>query len=195
MGCVDTGEIAFTGTGGYTTVAYVPGSANAGRPAIIQHPVTQQIIGAYQNATHLHWISARSDGTGWVDEGPVGVESDMAPAVAYFNDKIHLVYRDKSDEQNALWWMTHSDNTSSWSNPVQIPNTAPSESGPALAVFGDLLYCVYRGPENSLYYLTLDKGNATWSARRYIYGAASTSSPSLVVYKGKLYCPYTPPWD
>ena len=112
------------------------------------------------------------------------------PALAVFNGKLYMVYEGgEIVTDNRIRYRTLDGLTSSWSDELIIPY-AYTTFPPALAVYGDKLYLVYRGPktDDKLYFSTFDGTN--WSDVVQLPNSLTSDSPALAVYNEKLYLAY-----
>ncbi|MEU3991736.1 sialidase family protein [Streptomyces platensis] len=141
--------------------------------------------------TALWWTVYQPDGNSWSDPRQIPNQwSSASPAVAVFNNLVHLVYR---DAHGADMWHTSFDGNS-WSTPRRMANHYTS-AGATLAVFDNRLYCVYRGngSDGQLYSTTYNSSGSSgsWSPGQALSGGNySGGEPALAVYGGQLHCVY-----
>lgn len=141
--------------------------------------------------TALWWTVYQPDGNSWSEPRQIPNQwSSGSPAVAVFNNLVHMVYR---DAQGAYMWHTSFDGNG-WSTPRRMADNYTSV-GAALAVFDNRLYCVYRsqGSDGQLYATTYNgSGNSgSWSPGQALSGGNySGGEPALAVYDGQLHCVY-----
>ncbi|MEO3756351.1 hypothetical protein [Streptomyces sp. B6B3] len=104
-----------------------------------------------------------------------------------FQDTMYCVYRDDTQD-GELWYAVNASDGSGWSDPMRIPNQS-SKAAPAIAVFNDRLYCLYKasdGPE--LRCISFD--GTSWSKSEKIPGQKTSTGPGLAVFNDTLYCVY-----
>ncbi|ROO87362.1 delta endotoxin-like protein [Actinocorallia herbida] len=86
----------------------------------------------------------------------------------------------------ALTW-----NGDAWSADSPV-GTLTTSAAPALAVFGDALYCFYQGDlDGTLHYCVFDGAN--WSADQQVPGVQITGSPAAAEFDGRLYVAHQGP--
>ena len=148
------------------------------------------------------------DGTTWskdqlLQDSTNGTHKcDYAPAVATYQGKLICVHR--GTNSSTLWYSTF--DGQSWSADMQLSNGGnglhESADSPALAVYGDLLYCLHRGNslDTGLWYCTFD--GSAWSEDKQLSDGQnglhlSNTAPALgVLNGGALYCAHSgSTWD
>ncbi len=108
-------------------------------------------------------------------------QSKASPALAAFNDRLHMVHLGNSS--NDIWHSTF-DGTS-WSPNVTIPDQQ-SKASPALAAFAGKLHMVHLGnSSNDIWHSTFD--GTSWSPNVRIANQQSKASPALAAFAGKLH--------
>ncbi|MEV0620520.1 hypothetical protein AB0I81_44860 [Nonomuraea sp. NPDC050404] len=145
------------------------------------------LIPARQNGgdTSLYW-AVHEPGEGWShDQRFVEHFGVSNPALAEFQDRLHLVHRG-ADGDDGLWWTIY-DAEEGWSEDQRLPQHW-SAAGPALAAYDGQLYCVHRGAggDPALWWTRWDGSN--WSPDERLPGHASEVAPALAAYDGQLYC-------
>ncbi|WP_310832170.1 phosphatidylinositol-specific phospholipase C domain-containing protein [Paenibacillus pedocola] len=121
----------------------------------------------------------------------ISPESNLSPALASYNTQMHMVF--KGAHSNDLCQAVF--NGSQWTGNVKISSISgiSPESGlsPALAVFGDKLYMVFKGAHsNDLCQAVFDGSQWTGNVKiSSISGISPNSnvSPALVTFRDKLY--------
>jgi hypothetical protein len=119
--------------------------------------------------------------------------SKSNPALAVYKGKLYCVHRGDGDAK--LWWTVYETTSADAAEPKSgwSPDTAfpahYSAAGPALAAFGDYLYCVHRGngSDTELWWTRFD--GTRWSTDTRMSGRTS-HAPALAVFGGKLWCVY-----
>jgi hypothetical protein len=107
--------------------------------------------------------------------------SKSSPALAAFQDKLHMVHLD--DSSNEIWHSVF--DGSAWTPNVKIPSQL-SKSSPALAAFPGELYIVHLGDSsNDIWHSEYD--GQTWIPNLRIPDQQSKSSPALAAFQGKLH--------
>lgn len=121
------------------------------------------------------------------------VPTDGAPAVSHANDFLYYVHhRDSSDSR--LWWARYNVEGSGagWSADQVVKDAGGREvraSGAALTVYDGLLYCVLRGEDGRLRWLTHDTHAQEWGAEQTVPGGFTSSrAPVIERFKDDLYC-------
>jgi hypothetical protein len=128
------------------------------------------------------------------DVSDISPKTSQSPAVANYGGQLYILYR--GDEEPDIYLMTF--NGAKWAVNKRIseisdinPKTATS---PALAVFNNLLYVLYRGREETDIYVTTFNG-VVWSGNKRISEISgidpkTETSPAVAVFKGRLYMLY-----
>lgn len=154
----------------------------------------------YKGESSDNLYQATLNGTSWSgnkkisDTYSIDPKSNRSPAMATYKNQIIMVYKGASS--NNLYWAQF--NGSSWSGNKKISDTSKidpkSNATPALAVYNNKLYMVYKGESsNNLYVAEFD--GSTWSGNRKISDISnidpkSNQTPGLGVHKDKLYLIY-----
>ena len=134
-----------------------------------------------------------------IDKSSVSPKTNISPSVAVYQDKLYIVYKGQSSTDiyfticDATYW--YGDNKIA-SQPGAIK--PKSSSNPSLVVFNDLLYMIYKGPNNNdLNYAYFD--GYVWHGNSEIYKQPggirpqSDSNPGLAVFQGRLHMVYKSP--
>ncbi|MFD3779310.1 hypothetical protein [Streptomyces sp. NPDC058612] len=107
-------------------------------PVIAVHDVLMHMVQIGISGDELQHSVSNGMLNTWTPMKPLGGHfSHQRPGLASFGGKLHCVYRGHNN--NALWW-THYSN-GEWAQAKQL--RANCDSGPALAVFDNQLYCIY----------------------------------------------------
>jgi hypothetical protein len=128
--------------------------------------------------------------------GQADPRTQSAPALASYNGLLYLVYRGPSDNLFYISFDGHRwarSATKIVANPGQAdPRT---QSAPALASYNGLLYLVYRGPSDNLFYISFDghrwaRTSAPIAAGPGQRNPRTQSAPALASYNGLLHLVY-----
>ncbi|MGO4213653.1 hypothetical protein AB4Y89_19930 [Terriglobus sp. 2YAB30_2] len=133
---------------------------------------------------HIYWMCFggpdATDGTWTSPQWIPDVATSDTPALAVSPDNTRLccVYKGNGNDHLYQMWFDGNNWTTSGS---PIPQ-ADSQSGSALALFQDKLFCVYRGggSNNNIYYIESCDG-ANWSGANRIPNVATGAGPALAV--------------
>lgn len=120
----------------------------------------------------LFW--AESNGVQWTERGMVAgqdgvLESFANPAIAFFDQKIQLVYQTVEDS-SSIYWASLDPTTGKWTDHKGITAYNGALSGdlrvvcsPAVTVVNGKLYLIYQGqkPDNTLYWASYQNGRWT----------------------------------
>lgn len=88
-------------------------------------------------------------------------------------------------------WPGSDGKTTTWGpRKIQLPNRR-AVSGPALAVYNNVLFMVYPDYEARLRYTTWNDNTKEWNPDAYVGSAMSNMTPSLVVFDNRLFCLHT----
>jgi hypothetical protein len=113
--------------------------------------------------------------------------SRVGPAVARFNNRLHLAWTGTDNRLNIM--SSTSPNLGIFQFRNKRTSTQTSTVGPALAVLGNRLFLAWTGTDNRL--------NFMWSSDGISFGNrqtlphTSTASPALAVYDNVLYLVWT----
>ncbi|UQX04711.1 exo-alpha-sialidase [Streptomyces sp. RerS4] len=89
--------------------------------------------------------------------------------------------------ETGLWFSVFTPGAG-WGADTQFTTHYASET-PALAVFGDDLYCVYQGRgDNPGLWWTVHRGDGSWSEDQTFPAHHTLGSPALAVFQDRLYC-------
>jgi hypothetical protein len=90
----------------------------------------------------------------------------------------------------SLYWMTYREGVG-WSEREKMPEQKSREN-PALALFQDKMYCVYRDDrkEAALWYAVNSPDGTGWSEPKRIPDQHSNAAPAIAVFNDRLYCVY-----
>ncbi|MFJ7912929.1 hypothetical protein [Kitasatospora sp. NPDC096204] len=98
----------------------------------------------------------------------------------------------KRNPDTNLYWATYREGVDApgWSEREQMPDHKSVEN-PALALFQDKVFCVYRGHTDQALWFTVNTPDGTgWSDAEGIPRQFSKAAPALAVYGDRLYCVY-----
>lgn len=191
----------FDGTN-WSDDALIPGSDNAygvsGSPALCAYNGLLYCIRQGRGDSGNMYCGT-FDGTSWSDDALLPSSNNPfrlsgSPALAVFNDLLYCAFEDAGDEG---WVYCTTFDGRNWSPAVLIPNSnnAYGTSGtPALAVFGDRLFCARQGRGDSgwTWCSWLDGDGDGWADDMLIpdddnaYGMSG--SPALAAHNDLLYC-------
>ncbi|MFJ8923528.1 hypothetical protein ACIREK_29120 [Streptomyces sp. NPDC102415] len=94
---------------------------------------------------------------------------------------------DATPHETGLWFSVFTPGAG-WGADTQFTTQYASET-PALAVFGDDLYCVYQGRgDNPGLRWTVHRGDGSWSEDQPFPSHHTLGSPALAVFRNRLYC-------
>jgi len=142
----------------------------------------------YRYANNKGWLYhlSSTDGSNWssvnkVENGKTHDTSADTPALAVYQNKLHLVHRGENDER--LWHTSSTDGGITWGTISHLPDHYSSQ-GPALAVFDGKLVMVHRSKDGNkkpdLWYATYDGTN--WSTDIKFPDHYTGDNPALVSY-------------
>ena len=135
----------------------------------------------------------RTDGGSEGNERIPNQKSKASPALAVFNNELHMVHLD--DSSNDIWWSIY--DGVSWKKSDGSPGNEripgqTSKASPALAVFNNRLHMVHLGnSSNDIWWSIYDgvswkKSDGTAGNER-IPGQSSKASPALAVFDNRLH--------
>ncbi|GHO49826.1 tyrosinase family protein [Ktedonospora formicarum] len=110
--------------------------------------------------------------------------------LAWFKEKLYCVYRGPGGDEQL--YVTARDQKGIWSlaTPLNGSGLNYSNSGAALAVYNNTLYCVHAGARNHddfLWWSSTTDG-VTWTQDQQFPGSYSIARPALAVLRERLYC-------
>ena len=131
----------------------------------------------------------------WTQSHVRGLFSYSMPTLFKYNGHMHCVGRE-FQSRNPRWVTLHGD---IWSEvPTSLPPAACEDA--AFLEFGDMLYCVYRTPDDAMYQTTgtadpTQPGQLAWSTPSRITAAnwTTTHRPALTWWGPALYCAFRHP--
>ncbi|MFI1066515.1 hypothetical protein [Streptomyces spororaveus] len=126
---------------------------------------------------------ATYNGSSWTGDSALpGHETVSNPALAVYDNKLHLLHRGGNDTQ--LWHATY--DGSPWSADRRL-GAHESLEGPALAVYAGELYAIHRGygsSDQSLWWTKYRTGGPCTPDQRFP-GHESGAGPAAIVYRDK----------
>jgi hypothetical protein len=162
----------------------------------------------YKNETSSDLFAANMDFNGvWSWGAPisslqgssVSPKSDLGPSVAVYQDKLYIVYKGQNTKD--IFFTIYDGQF--WSGDARISSQPggirpESSANPSLVVFNNLLYMIYKGPQNNdLNYAYFD--GKVWHGNSEIYKQPgrirpeSNTNPGLAVFNGRLHMIYKSP--
>lgn len=124
---------------------------------------------------------------GWAVPKSANGSTTHSPACCSFEDRLVMVARQDND---AVMLSSFSTSVGSWEAQEQVPNIG-SANGPAIAVYNNALYMVWRGsgPDQDLWYTSSKIGYiaSSWLPQSHI-SSGSSGAPCLATFKGHLQC-------
>jgi hypothetical protein len=174
-----------------------------------------EVCAVYQNDSQDHMFcfsSSNNKGASWRSDGGfqsgVGIPGILgiggAPALAVFNGALHCAYQ--ANDPSNLLYVTRTYDGAGWMSPRQViiapEGSSPgvtvvytASSAPALAAFGDRLYCAFQlSSDHALSVISSADGDSwtmAWSALGpTTHGQFAGSAPALAVFNGTLYCAF-----
>jgi hypothetical protein len=141
--------------------------------------------------------------TGWSENRTINVQANLisSPALVEFQGSLYCFFRGRVREDETIYWRRFDGtNWSSGSNFPTVGFRSDPNAGMAVAVFGDRIICVYRGPgsDNRLRWTEMTPNPSgdpsiplVFTPERLLHDAQRTSvAPSLAVFNGQLICAY-----
>lgn len=169
----------------------IPGQKSKASPALAVFNNQLHMVHLDDSSNDIWWsiydgISwKKSNGTPGNERIP-GQKSKAPPALAVFNNRLHMVHSGSSS--NDIWWSIY--DGVSWKKSDGTPGNEripdqKSKAGPTLAVFNNELHMVHIGDSsNNIWNSTL---RTTWAANRRRYNGESLASPVMASLAGKFY--------
>lgn len=140
-------------------------------------------VGVGEHTPHL-MTTTQPPGDRWEPRVSTGAWTSAPPALAVFDGYVHCVLRGHGGNPT-LYWMKRT-TESGFGGTTPLPDV--TLGAPALAVFDDKLWCVYKKAlMPHLCYMTLGSSHGNWSAPKPIPGAMTDDVPGLAVHDGKLH--------
>jgi len=123
----------------------------------------------------------------WTDQHPLGRASFDVPALAAFQDKLFMAWRGVEGDEN-LYWGTYDGNPDlNWSTQNPPLTDRASTVGPALAVFQNKLYMVWKGAQGidendeRLFWATYDENDPRkWTDQSKMERATADQTGTVV---------------
>ena len=114
---------------------------------------------------------------------PNGYLSPVGPALVTFNGKLYSVVKGTDSK---LYVFNSPDGTA-WGGVYAIPGQSTTHT-PAVEVFNNKIYCVYKSVNSNDIVVTSSSDGANWSAAYFITPRMTPDTPSIAVFNGRLYC-------
>ncbi|WP_429425725.1 hypothetical protein [Nocardia sp. GAS34] len=141
------------------------------------------------------WWTVFTDGNKWnEDQKFTDHYSKSNPALAVYKGRLYCAHRGNTNDAS-LWWTMYettqadaAEPKSGWTPDTKFP-AHYSSAGPALATFGDYLYCVHRGNGSDTELWWSRFNGTSWSTDTRMSGRTS-DGPALAVFNNKLWCVY-----
>jgi hypothetical protein len=118
--------------------------------------------------------------------------TNAAPALAVYDNKLYLVYKGHHSV-DTIWWSWYEGGQWKGDEPVVVPGREPlTDAAPALAVYGDKLYLVYKDDSGTIWWSWYD--GREWKGHEPVgvpgRKPLTDAAPALAVYDNKLYLVY-----
>ena len=178
----------YDGPNAWNWLGLVPGAFTGAAPggAYMSTPFANLLLGwksdGADNALHY----AIFDSLHWGAAGIVaGAYSSHGPALATFENKVHLVWKGIPGDHN-VFHATY-DGTN-WSAPQQIPGIT-STSQPALTTYAGRLILAFKGKEGdpAIYWSALASGTQPWLPPIRISTFETGTGPAILEFAGRLH--------
>lgn len=197
--------IRYDGQGSWTAFSQ-PGMNSSLPPALTTFrdgTSEAKLLAVYKDddTDDLKWAVYTPSTRSWTDHGKIKHEDSItdpqtnrAPAVAWFNSKVYLLYKGASSD--TIYQSVLEPTTGTWTGNKPLSGISPAtEQAPALAAHHGTLYLVYKGESTNLYQATFDgqtwRGNTKISATpSSAIGPNTDQAPALVSYGTNLYLFY-----
>lgn len=152
--------------------------------------------GASSNDLYHVWMDSSGNwqGNNKIQVDGESLQTDKAPAAAYFNGKIYVAYKEKGGKD--LCMLRYDGSNWSWGESIKDisdkdidPKTAQN---PAVATYNGKLYVAYAGSGTTKMYICAYDGS-TWSGNKEMKSSDDDQfrcdqGPALAPYNGYLYC-------
>jgi hypothetical protein len=176
-------------------------------PAAAMYGTNLFLVWKGENSNDL-WVAQMDQQLNWswglpisvLTNGRIAPKSNISPNVIAFNNKLYIIY--KGESSNDLY-LTIFDSTAGWSGDVKISSQPggifpESSDRPSLVIFNNLLYMIYKGPNNTdLNYAVFDgnawRGNAKISEQAGGIHPESDLNPGLLWLDNRMWLAYKSP--
>jgi hypothetical protein len=176
----------------------IPGQKSKATPALAVFNNHLHMVHLGDSSNDIWWSIYdgvswnKSDGTPGNERIP-GQKSKASPALAVFNNQLHMVHL--GDSSNDIWWSIY--DGVSWNKLDGMPGNEripgqKSKASPALAVFNSQLHMVHLGDSsNDIWWSIYDGGS--WNkpdgtpGNERIPGQKSKTAPDLKLFNGALH--------
>jgi hypothetical protein len=180
---------------------YTPGSRLTVSDSISYTPYNNSHgMAVHDQSVHIAWTDRR-DGAGEVYykrslDGGITWENDVRitpddnifsgrATIALWNNEIHIVWMDRRDGNNELYYTRSTNNGNTWSDEVRLTVDAANSEYPSLAVDFQSLHLVWndtRHGASEIYYKRSTNGGLSWSDDiRFTNNAGDSYKPSVAV--------------
>ncbi len=176
----------FDGPNLWTWFGAVPGATSDAAPTGAAMTTVGQFLLAWKAAGGAGISCAVFDSLHWAAASVVpGAQTSHSPALARFDNKMHLVWRGPSGD-HAVYHATYDGVT--WSAPQAIAGAATT-SQPALAPYGGRLVLAFKGKEGDagIYWSSLPSSSGTWVPPVRISTFDTGTGPALLAFAGRLH--------
>ncbi len=147
---------------------------------------------------YLWWDVYDKDTGSWRGDRPLHnalgdpVPNHGPPSLSHANDYLYYVHH-RSSHDHRLWWARYNtEGGTGWATdrPVTVPGGREVRAtGASLTVYDGRLYCVLRGDDGRLRWLSHDTHTEEWSSEREIPGSlTSDHTPAVDRFKDLLHC-------
>ena len=159
-----------------------------------------QCIAVSGQNVHVTWTDRR-DGAGEVFykrslDGGINWTTDLRltaddnifsgrPTIATWNNQVHIVWMDRRDGNNELYYKRSNNNGNTWSDDVRLTNNGSNSEYPSMALDFQTLQLVWnddRDGQNEIYYKRSINGGLSWTGDIRITNQAGDSfKPSIAI--------------
>jgi hypothetical protein len=135
----------------------------------------------------IYYKGSANGGTTWGSD--IRLTNDAAlsynPAVAISGSKVHVVWQDKRDGNDEIYYKQSTDGGITWGTDVRLTSNDSLSSNPCIAAFGLVVHVIwydYRDGNTEIYYKRSADGGLTWgSDTRMTNDADQSFNPSIAI--------------
>jgi hypothetical protein len=141
----------------------------------------------------IYFKHSSNGGTSWETDRRLTLNSanSEAPSVSANGSFVHVVWDDRRDFNNEIYYMLSTNSGTSWVSETRLTNDPGNSINPSVSVSGSFVHIAwteFRSGNNEIYYKRSTDAGLYWDPElRLTNNSASSEKPSILVYGSALH--------